>query len=186
MIPTKKSCPSCYHRFTVDPVILQSICPECDTAYRVRPALSDTPRTRGGFTICLLYGDAFHFKLLDFIFENPRTSAHDCSMKFKKSRSKIRGNVRQLEAEDLVIIDRSGKPHRYSCSEFYVPYEKLAESKNEKICVLCGKKTTTSKKGKCQDCISQQKLIYVRFKELNRIAEDNINAMQRCKNSVTA
>jgi len=187
MKPTKKYCPSCNHRFMVDPAFNQGICPYCGIAYKVNPALRDTDRTRGGFTIELLYGDVLRYKLLDYIFRNPNTCADACSMHFKKAQSTIRTYIRMFEAEDLVVVDRSRKIHRYSCSEYYKPTEKELEATQEKICVFCGKHTHVLVKGKCGSCIAQQKLIYERFRELNRVAEENINRMQRCKNSqVTA
>lgn len=186
MKPTDKYCPSCNSRFLVDPSIPVNSCPSCGSAFKVNPALRDTDRTRGGFTIELLYGDVLRYKLLDFIFENPRTCADDCAMKFKRAPSSIRAYIKTFEAEDLVVVDRSRKIHRYSCSKYYKPTEKELEATQEKICVFCGKHTHVLKKGKCESCIAQQKLIYERFRELNRAAEASINERQRCKNAVTA
>jgi len=183
MIPSEKYCPSCNHRFLVDPSIREDTCPSCGVTYRVNPTLRDTDRTRGGFTLELLYGDILRYKLLDFIFENPRTCADECSMHFKKAQSTIRSYIRMFEAEYLVVVDRSRKIHRYSCSEFYKPTEKELEDTQEKTCVFCGRTTTKLQKGKCEYCITQQKLILDRFNRLSAEAERNINAQQRCKNS---
>lgn len=186
MRPTKKYCPSCHHRFLVDPSISPSTCPICGVEIKVNPTLRDTERTRGGFTIELLNEASFQDKLLAFIYEHPSSCAGDASIHFRKACNTIHAHARTLESEGFLVVDRSRRIHRYSCSVLYVPPTKLTEQLEQKTCVFCGKRTNVLIKGKCEACVAQQKLIYERFRELNRAAEASINERQRCKNAVEA
>ena len=185
MIPAEKYCPSCNRRFTVNPNIREDSCPSCGVTYRVNQALRDTKRTRGGFTIELIYGDIIRNSLLDYIFLNPATCANDCSIELKRAPGTIRAYVKILVEEDLVVVDKRTIPHRYYCSEYYIPTKEEKEAREVKTCVFCGKNTLTLKKGKCESCIAQHALIRERFNQLNAEAEKNINVLQRCKNAVT-
>lgn len=188
MIPAEKYCPECNHRFWVDPSNREGICKKCETPYTVNPALSDTDRTRGGFTIKPLFkeNDAIN-RVLSYVYGHPGTYAIDISCRLKIPISSVRGYIRKLSSENLIVVVRKKGTLYVSCTENYIPQEKEEESKKVGVCVECGKSKLISnmKKGKCLGCIEKQKEIYKRFKELNYEAERNINAMQRNKNAVT-
>lgn len=187
MIPANKYCPSCKHRFLVDPSIRENNCPGCGVTYYVNPALSDTEMSRGGFTIRLLNKENERINnILAYVYEHPSACSFDIAYRLKIPISTVRGYIRKLKAENLLVVKRRSRVLYVICSELYIPHENELEAQEEETCVFCGKKTRILKKGKCESCIAQQKLIYERFRDLSREAEKNINLQQRNKNAVTA
>lgn len=177
---TLKKCPACGKFIDVDPTIKEDKCPlsDCKTPYVVHHRLS-------GFTIEPIFNpDKLSDQLLEFIYENPCTCAVEISQCMRKPTSTVRAHLKKLDATGLIIISTKKKTKLVRCSEKYVYPEKPVKISSTEICVECGK--PAQKRGKCQACVSREKEIYRRFKELSAEAERNINALQRNKNAVTA
>lgn len=187
MKSTKKYCPSCHHRFLVDPSISPSACPRCKNEYEVNPSLRDTDRTRGGFTISHLYKEnEFQNKLLEFISENPGTRTNNIVTKLRSPPSTIRSYIRKLESEGLIIVDSNRKSHRFTCSQKYVPTKKPAPAEM-KICVSCKELKYILRNRKCAECVAIHDEINETFRRLSQEAEHNFNVLQYYKNrQVTA
>jgi predicted nucleic acid-binding Zn ribbon protein len=138
MIPSKKYCPSCNHRFLVDPAIRENTCPKCGITYKVIPKLSDTDHARGGFRLESNKDESnFKEELLQFINDNPHTSSYVAAKKLRKSVSTVRTYIRLLESSKLVNVDKSHKLYRYTVNKPRKYYrdnrDELLKKRSEKL-----------------------------------------------------
>lgn len=154
-----KRCPYCNTVLLVDPNLPPEKCSACGNIPIIQVRLRDTDRTRGGFTLEKhpdYNTDELRMKILSFIDSHPSSCIMDIARGLNKSRSFISLYVHKLEEDGLIII-------------------------------YAGKKTRiVSVKSGIRFDAPLQKDVIKTFNALNRAAEININAMQRCKNAVTA
>lgn len=159
MNPAGKRCPYCNTVLLVDPNLPPEKCDSCGNIPVIQIRLRDTDRTRGGFTLEKQPNhntNELKQKILNYINENPNSCIMDIARGLNKSRSSMSIYVHKLEEDGLIIV--------------------YAGKKTKIVSVKSGLKTDAPRQ---RDIIST-------FNKLNRKAEQNINASQRCKNAVTA